>query len=378
MMNIPFHKPFYDSSDQVALLASLESGRIVGDGDNTRRASEHLASMLGVRHVLLTTSCTHALELAMMVLDLRSGDEVIVPSFTFVSTTNCVLRAGGKVVFADILPDTLTLDPDDLKRRITTKTRAVIPVVYAGVAPAMERIALIAGDHSLAIVEDAAQGVAASYRGKAVGTLGDMGCYSFHETKNYSTGEGGAFVTNNDSFMARAEIIREKGTNRKQFMQGLVDKYTWVALGSSYLPPDTVGAMVMSQLDKMEHIQTARRTIHERYVRAFTPLAVRGLMTLPTIPPDVRSNHHIFYILLRDEETRNHAITFFHSRGVGTAFHYLPLHLSPVGSSFGYTKGDFPVTESISARLLRLPIYPALSEEEQTHVISTMKEFLTS
>jgi dTDP-4-amino-4,6-dideoxygalactose transaminase len=376
-MDIPFHKPFYDDRDEAALLASLRSGKIVGDGENTRKASERLAELMGVRHVLLTTSCTHALELAMMTLDLRPGDEVIVPSFTFVSSTNCILRSGGKVVFADILSDTLTFDPRDVERRITPKTRAIIPVVYAGVAPRMDELLQIARKHSLTVVEDAAQGVGAFYRGKSLGTLGDIGCFSFHETKNYSTGEGGAFVTSSDTFMQRAEIIREKGTNRKQFMLGLVDKYTWVSVGSSYLPPDTVGAMLMSQLDKAEAIQKSRAKIYERYIREFSPLAARGFLTLPVIPPEARSNHHIFHVVLQDEETRNRAIAFFRSRGIIATFHYLPLHLSPVGASLGYAKGDFPVTESVSGRLLRLPIYPALSDEEQTHVINTLKEFLT-
>jgi dTDP-4-amino-4,6-dideoxygalactose transaminase len=377
-MNIPFHKPYYDQSDEEALLNSLRGGKIVGDGENTKKATEHLTALLGVRHALLTTSCTHALELAMLVLHLRPGDEVIVPSFTFVSSTNCVLRAGGKITFVDIRPDTLTLDPSDLERRITPSTRAVIPVVYAGVAPSMDDLLRIARQHGLIVVEDAAQGIGASYRGKPTGTLGDIGCYSFHETKNISTGEGGAFVTDNDEFIARAEIIREKGTNRKQFLQGLVNKYTWVAVGSSYLPPDTVGAMLLSQLEKLDRVHWARKAIHERYMQEFAPLAAHGSLTLPTIPPEVRSNYHIFYLLLRDEEQRNHAISFFRSKGIGTTFHYLPLHLSPVGKSLGFREGDFPVTESTSARLLRLPIYPALTEMEQCYVIDTMKEFLAS
>jgi dTDP-4-amino-4,6-dideoxygalactose transaminase len=375
-MNIPFHRPFYDSSDEAALLAALRSGKIVGDGERTRKASERFAALLGTKHVLLTTSCTHALELAMMALDLKPGDEVIVPSFTFVSSTNCILRSGGKIVFAEILPDTLTLDPSDVEHRITSRARAIIPVVYAGVAPRMDELLQIARKHSLTVVEDAAQGVGASYRGKPLGTLGDIGCFSFHETKNYSTGEGGAFVTNSDTFMQRAEVIREKGTNRKQFMLGVVDKYTWVTVGSSYLPPDTVGAMLMSQLDKAEAIQKSRAKIYARYMREFSPLAAQGLLILPAIPPEAQSNYHIFHLLLQDEETRNRSIGFFRARGITTTFHYLPLHLSPMGASLGYAHGDFPVTESASGRLVRLPIYPALTDDEQSHVITTMKEFL--
>ncbi len=375
-MEIPFHKPLYDRLDEEAVLAAVRAGRIVGDGEQTRAATEQFAAMLGVRHALLTTSCTHALELATMVLHLQPGDEVIVPSFTFVSTTNCILRAGGRVIFADILPDTLTIDPEQIRKRITSRTRAVLPVVYAGIAPPMDRIMEIARRSALTVIEDAAQGVGASYRGRALGTIGDMGCFSFHETKNYSTGEGGAFVTDSDEFFRRAEIIREKGTNRKQFLEGLVDKYTWVDLGSSFRPPDTVGAMLLSQLAKRENIQTERRAIFERYTEAFTPLAARGLLTLPVVPPECGTNHHIYHVLLKDAAERNRAIQFFRSRGIATTFHYLPLHLSPMGRSLGYSEGDFPVTESVSGRLLRLPIYPALTAGEQERVIATMKEFL--
>ncbi len=377
-MNIPFHKPLYDHLDEEALLGALRSGAIVGDGDRTRAASEQLAAMLGTPHVLLTPSCTHALELAMMVLALRPGEEVIVPSFTFVSTTNCILRAGGRIVFADILPDTLTIDPAEIEARITPSTRAILPVVYAGVAPPMDRILDIARRHGLIVIEDAAQGVGASYRGRALGTLGDIGCLSFHETKNYSTGEGGAFVSGDDEFFRRAEIIREKGTNRKQFLQGLVDKYTWVDVGSSFLPPDTMGAILLSQLAKRATIQSARRAIYERYNNEFAPLAARGLLTLPAVPPEAATNHHIYHLLLNDAPTRNRAIEFFRSRGIATTFHYLPLHLSPVGRSLGYREGDFPVTESVSGRLLRLPIYPSLTHEEQSRVIASLMEFYGS
>lgn len=377
-MMIPFHRPFYDQDDERALLASLRSNAIVGDGAHTRTASANLAGLLGVKHVLLTTSCTHALELAMMVLRLGRGDEVIVPSFTFVSSTNCILRQGARPVFADIAADTLTLDPDDVRRKLSPATRAIIPVVYAGVSPDMDQIMAIAGTHLVTVVEDAAQGIGASYRDRPAGTTGSIGCYSFHETKNYSTGEGGAFVTNSDEFMSCAEIIREKGTNRKQFIQGLVDKYTWVDVGSSYLPPDTMAAMLLTQLAKRNRIQAAREVIHRRYIEELAPLAASGRLTLPTIPASVRSNHHIFYVLLGDEATRNRAIAFFRGKEIATTFHYLPLHLSPVGRSMGYTPGDCPVTESVSARLLRLPIYPGLSESDQSRVIDSMKEFFRS
>jgi len=375
-MKIPFHRPFYDPSDEQALLATLRSKTIVGDGAQTRLASIKLAEVLGTSHVLLTPSCTHALELAMLTLRLQPGDEVIVPSFTFVSSTNCVLRAGGRVIFADIVAGTLTLDPADVARKLSPRTRAIMPVVYAGVSPDLSSLAELARGRGIEIVEDAAQGVGASYRGRPAGTTGVIGCYSFHETKNISTGEGGAFFTNSKEYMTRAEIIREKGTNRKQFLQGLVDKYTWVDVGSSYLPPDFTGALLLSQMSKMESIRQRREAIHRRYMEELLPLAQRGRITLPAIPADVQSNYHLFYVLLADETTRSRALAFFRAREIGTTFHYLPLHLSPVGCSLGYNPGDCPVTESVSGRLLRLPIYPSLTADEQSAVIATLFEFL--
>jgi dTDP-4-amino-4,6-dideoxygalactose transaminase len=375
-MKIPFHVPLYDDQDAAALVSALQSGKIVGDGPLTIRVSEKLRLLLGVRHVLLTTSCTHALELAMMVLNLKDGDEVLVPSFTFVSTTNAILRERARCVFVEIRPDTLTMDVADLERRITDRSRAIIPVVYAGISPDMDDIMAVAQSRGICVVEDAAQGIAASYKGRPAGTTGNMGCFSFHETKNFSTGEGGAFVTNDEALARRAEIIREKGTNRKQFMLGLVDKYTWVDTGSSFLPPDTMAALLESQLEKRERIQQRRREIHERYSAAFAPLAEKGRLTLPVIPTVVGSNYHIYHVLLESETVRNKALAYFHDRGIGTTFHYLPLHLSPVGRSMGYQEGDYPVTESVCSRLLRLPIYPSLTEEQHAAVISTMLEFL--
>lgn len=314
----------------------------------------------------------------MLTLRLKPGDEVIVPSFTFVSSTNCVLRAGGKVVFADITPDTLTLDPADVARKITPRTRAIMPVVYAGVSADMDALVELTRGRSIEIIEDAAQGLGAFYHGRPVGTVGVMGCFSFHETKNISTGEGGAFVTTSSEYMTLAEILREKGTNRKQFLQGLVDKYTWVDVGGSYLPPDFTGALLCSQLDKVETIQRRRSAIYDRYVKELAPLREKGVITLPTIPRGVESNHHIFWLLLRDEAERNRAIRFFRERGIGTTFHYLPLHLSAVGRQLGGSPGDCPVTESVSGRLLRLPIYPSLTVEEQAEVIAALFDFARS
>lgn len=374
-MQVPFHVASYDDSDAAALARVMRAGSLVGDGPATRRVSAALAERLGVRHALLTPSCTHALELAMMVLPLGPGDEVIVPSFTFVSSTNAVLRSGARVVFADIAPDTLTLPVEEVRGRLTSRTRAIMPVVYAGVSPDLDPLMDLAAPRGIVVVEDAAQGIAATYRGRPAGTTGQIGCFSFHETKNYSTGEGGAFVTNDDGIALRAEIVREKGTNRKQFMLGLVDKYTWVDTGSSFLPPDTMAAVLESQLARTEMIQARRRVIHDRYMAALQGLAERGFLRLPVVPAYAGSNHHIFHVLMEDEAARNRALTFFRERGIGTTFHYLPLHLSPMGKRMGYAEGDFPVTESVSGRLLRLPIYPSLPDEGITHVIRTMKEF---
>lgn len=375
-MNIPFHKPLYDDDDARALSDAVRSGTMVGDGPLTHRATALLAGLLGVPHVLLTTSCTHALELAMMVLDLAPGDEVLVPSFTFVSTTNAILRERARPVFVDIRPDTLTIDVDDLKRRVTPRTKVILPVLYAGVSPDMDAIMLVAREHGIRVVEDAAQGIAAGFKGRPAGTTGDIGCFSFHETKNYSTGEGGAFATADATLAERAEIIREKGTNRKQFLLGLIDKYTWVRTGSSFLPPDSTAGLLISQLGKRVTIQERRKQIYARYIDAFRPLEERGLLSLPVIPAGIVSNHHIFHLLLPDEVSRNRALVFFRARGIGTTFHYLPLHLSPVGRALGHAEGEYPVTEALSARLIRLPIYPSLTDDEQDYVIAMMKEFV--
>ncbi len=374
-MQIPFHIPYYDEDDARAVAASVRSGRLVGDGPATERASELLRSMFRVKHVLLTPSCTHALELAMMTVDLQPDDEVIVPSFTFVSSTNAILRQRARPVFADISPDTLTLEAPEVEKRRTSRTKAIMPIVYAGVSPDLDVIQSQVSGTGIVVIEDAAQGVAAAYRGRPAGTTGQIGCFSFHETKNFSTGEGGAFVSNDDRLIQRAEIIREKGTNRKQFLLGLVDKYTWVETGSSFLPPDSMGALLMSQIKKREIIQRKRKQIHERYTDEFSGLAEHGALVLPTLPAYVTSNHHIFYVLMENEAVRNRALAFFRERGIGTTFHYLPLHLSPMGRRWGHAEGDFPVTESVSERLLRLPIYPSLADDALTYVATSMKEF---
>ncbi|MCZ7592829.1 MAG: dTDP-4-amino-4,6-dideoxygalactose transaminase [Kiritimatiellae bacterium] len=374
-MNIPFNRPSYDETEAMAVADVVRSGAIVGDGAWTQRATEELKRQLGAEHVLLTPSCTHALELAIMTLNLRGADEVIVPSFAYPSSAACVLRGGGRLVFADIRADTLSLDPGDFRRRITPKTKVVIPLNYAGITADMNELCAVAHEHAITVIEDAAQGMASFYHGRPAGTIGDIGNLSFHETKNYSTGEGGAFITNDPDIAARAEIIREKGTNRGDFVRGLTDKYVWITPGSSLLPPDTMGALLLSQLAKRKWIQATRKRIYEDYVHTLTPLAERGELTLPTIPPGSESNHHIFHVLMRDAEACDRAIVFFQERGISVTRHYQPLHLSPMGLGMGYQPGALPVTESLYNRLLRLPIYPTLTQAEQEHVIHTMLLF---
>lgn len=374
-MSIPFNRPSYDEAEAQAVADAIRSGAIAGDGEWTRRATEELKKQLGAKHVLLTPSCTHALELAIMTLNLRAGDEVIVPSFAYPSSAACVLRGAGRIVFADIRADTMTLDPGDIRQRITAKTRAIIHLNYAGITTDMDEICTIAHERAITVIEDAAQGMASFYRGRSAGTIGNIGNLSFHETKNYSTGEGGAFITNDPDIAAHAEIIREKGTNRGDFIRGLTDKYVWITPGSSLLPPDTMGALLLSQLAKREWIQATRKRIYDTYVRNFASLAERGKLTLPVTPPGSESNHHIFHVLMHDASVCDRAIFFFREHGISVTRHYQPLHLSPMGLGMGYQPGALPVTESACNRLLRLPIYPTLTQAEQEHVIHTMLLF---
>lgn len=373
---IPFNRPSVVGRELAHVEEAIRTAHLSGDGEFSRKCSALLEHALGVPKVLLTTSCTHALEMAAILLDIRPGDEVIVPSFTFVSTVNAFVLRGAVPVFIDVHPTTLNLDETRLERLITPRTRAIVPVHYAGVGCAMDRITAIAARHGVAVVEDNAHGLFGKYHGKHLGTFGVLATQSFHETKNFVCGEGGAILINDPGLVERGEIIREKGTNRSRFFRGQVDKYTWVDVGSSYLPPDLMPALLMSQLSQRETVQARRRAIYQRYMEAFAPLAEQGRLQLPVIPHGVDSNHHIYHVLLQNEQTRNKALAFFRDRGIGTTFHYLPLHLSPVGQSLGFRPGECPVTEDVSDRLLRLPIYPALTPDEQEYVIRSMMEFL--
>jgi dTDP-4-amino-4,6-dideoxygalactose transaminase len=369
-MQIPFNRPYLTGNEirymEDVLLSLSEGGHISGDGKYTTLVQDFFQSKFGARTALLTTSCTSALELATQLLNLKPGDEVIVPSYTFSSTVNPILLAGAKPVFADIQEDTLNIDPSDIRKKITNKTRAIYPVHYGGISCAMDEILEISQERDLRVVEDAAQGVNAKYKGKYLGTIGNFGCYSFHETKNYVCGEGGALLINSDDpkIIERAEIIREKGTNRSKFHRGEVDKYTWVDTGSSYLPSDLLAAFLFAQLEKLDEIQNMRTNIWNAYYSALKPFEEMGTIRLPIVPDYAEHNSHLFYVLFHDEQIRDRVMNQLKQIGIYAVFHYVPLHSSPVGLRFGYRKEDLPVTEEMSARLLRLPIYAEITNDE--------------
>lgn len=372
MMRIPFNRPSIEGRELELVRESIANGHISGDGAFTRRAHEMLEAILGAPKVLLTTSCTHALEMSALLLDLEPGDEVIVPSFTFVSGVNAFVLRGATPVFADIRRDTLNMDERQLESLITPRTRAIAPVHYAGVACEMDAIMAIADRHGIAVVEDNAHGLFGTYRGKPLGTFGRMATQSFHETKNVNCGEGGALVINDPSLIDRAEIIREKGTNRSRFFRGQVDKYTWVDLGSSYLPSDMLAAYLVGQLERAETIQSKRRRVWERYAEGLGDWAARNGVSLPIIPAECEQPFHMFYILLPSLEDRTSLIAHLRAAEIFAVFHYLPLNASEMGERLGARRGDCPVTEEISDRLLRLPFYNDLSGDDQSRVIEAI------
>jgi dTDP-4-amino-4,6-dideoxygalactose transaminase len=372
---IPFNKPYIAGKELDYIGQAVGEGKIAADGHFTKLCARLLETELNVAKVLLTPSCTAALEIAAMLCDLQAGDEVILPSYTFVSTANAVVRLGARPVFVDIRPDTLNIDEALIEAAITGRTKAIFPVHYAGVSCEMDRIMEIAARHGLVVVEDAAQGVFARYRGRPLGSIGHLAAYSFHETKNYVCGEGGALCVNAREHVERAEIIREKGTNRSRFLRGMVDKYTWVDVGSSYVPSEISCAFLYAQLELLKPIAQRRGAIYDFYHNHLAPLAQSEFLRLPTIPDDCASNYHMFYVLLSDIETRDALISHLRNHGIQAVFHYVPLHTSPVGSKFGYRAGDLPVTEDSSARLVRLPFYHGISELEQMEVVLRVKEF---
>jgi len=375
MSRIPFNKPFIAGKELFYIAKAVTYGNIAGDGHFTKQCAQLLEKRFGISKVLLTPSCTAALEMAAMLCDLGPDDEVIAPSFTFVSTVNAFVRLGARPVFVDIRPDTLNIDDGLIEQAITPRTKAIFPVHYAGVGCEMDRIMTIAQKYGLRVVEDAAQGVNAFYDGRALGSIGHLGCYSFHETKNYICGEGGALCVNDPALVRRAEIIRDKGTNRQQFFRGEVDKYTWVDVGSSYVPSEICSAFLYGQLELLDAIAQRRKHIYQVYRRGLKPLEAEGLLRLPHTPEDCASNYHMFYILLPDGETRDALMDHLKSHDIHAVFHYVPLHSSPMGRKFGYREGDLPVTEQTSARLLRLPFYYEIEEQDQARVIAEIESF---
>ena len=375
MNQIPFNKPFVAGKELYYIAQAVTMGNLSGDGYFTKKCAGLMQERFGVKKILMTPSCTAALEMAAQLCDVGPGDEVIMPSYTFVSTASAFVRMGAKPVFVDIRPDTLNIDETLIEDAITERTKAICVVHYAGVACEMDRIMAIARGHNLKVVEDAAQGVNSFYNGRALGSIGDLGCYSFHETKNYICGEGGALCINDPELIQRAEIIRDKGTNRQRFFRGEVDKYTWVDVGSSYVPSEICSAFLYAQLEEMERISTRRKEIYQSYRRALKPLEAAGLLQLPVIPEDCESNYHMFFVIAPNPEIRDHVLASMKDAGVRAVFHYVPLHNSPKGREL-CGKLSLPVTEDLSARLIRLPFFHELDATEQRMVVQVLTDLL--
>lgn len=372
---IPFNIPPASGKESAYIQQAIQNHKICGDGEFTKKCSAWMEGKFNAQKVLLTTSGTSALEMAAVLCDIQAGDEVIMPSYTFCSTANAFVQRGAKIVFVDICPDTMNIDETKIEPAITEKTKAIVPVHYAGVSCEMDTIMKIAKKHTLFVVEDAAQGVMSSYKGEALGTIGDFGCYSFHETKNYSMGEGGAIVINNPQYIERAEIIREKGTNRSQFWRGQVDKYTWLEYGSSFLPSELNAAYLWGQLEIADEINNDRLASWNEYYQNLTELEKKGCIELPFIPSDCAHNAHMFYIKVKNIEERTRLIEFLKCKDIGAVFHYVPLHSAPAGKKYGIFTGRDIYTTKESERLLRLPMYYSLTETEVEHVCKNIFEF---
>lgn len=372
---IRFNIPPYTGKEDKYIKQAIDSRKICGDGQFTKKCNEKFEEITGAKKVLMTTSGTSALEMAALLADIKPGDEVIMPSYTFVSTANAFVLIGATIVFVDIRPDTMNIDENLIEDAITEKTKAIVPVHYGGVACEMDTICDIAKRHNLVVVEDAAQGVMSFYKGRALGSIGDFGCYSFHETKNYSMGEGGAVLVNHEKNVERAEIIREKGTNRTKFFRGQVDKYTWVDLGSSYLQSELNCAYLYAQIEKPDIINNDRLQSWNTYYELLTPLKEKGCIDLPVVPEGCVHNAHMFYIKTKNLEERSKLIAFLKENGIGAVFHYIPLHSSPAGQQFGRFHGEDKYTTKESERLLRLPMYYGLEKKDIEYVVSKIKEF---
>ena len=371
--NISFNKPYLTGRELDYLAQAHTNGHLSGDGMFTRKCHGWLEVHTGTHKALLTHSCTAALEMAAILADIQPGDEVIMPSYTFVSTANAFVLRGGVPVFVDIRPDTLNIDETLIEAAITPRTKAIVPVHYAGVACEMDTIMEIARRHKLLVIEDAAQGVMSTYKGKALGAIGDMGTFSFHETKNVISGEGGALLINADRFAERAEIIREKGTNRSLFFRGQVDKYTWVDIGSSYLPSEIIAAFLWAQLEDAESITQLRMAVWQRYHEALAPLEAAGKLRRPIIPEGCVQNAHMYYVLLESLEQRTEVIKRLKAQGVNPVFHYVPLHSSPAGRKYGRTGSEMKHTNALSDRLLRLPLWVGLGADQDV-VVAELKK----
>jgi dTDP-4-amino-4,6-dideoxygalactose transaminase len=373
---IPFNKPFITGKEIEYISAAIANSGIAADGYFTRRCAELLAERFSIPEVLMTSSCTSALEIAALLCDLNPGDEVIMPSFTFVSTANAVVRCGAKPVFVDIREDTLNLDERLIEDNVTSRTKAIFVVHYAGISCEMDRINEIAAKHGLVVVEDAAQGVNATYKGRALGSIGHLGAYSFHDTKNYVSGEGGSLCINDARFVYRAEIIRDKGTNRSEFFRGAVDKYTWVDEGSSFAPAEITCAFLLAQLEAMDEITEKRRGVYQFYLESLSPLAERELLTIPPIPEFCVTNYHMFHVLLNDSNARDGLMEHLKRDGISAVFHYVPLHSSTMGNKYWQNGEPLPITDDLSGRLLRLPFYADITRDEQARVVRSVSDFL--
>lgn len=375
MKHLPFNKAPQTGRESEHMAHVISGGKICGDGEYTKRCNQWIRERTGAAGAYLTTSCTQALEMAALMADIQPGDEVILPSFTFVSTANAFALRGAQLVFVDIRPDTNNIDETLIEDAITDRTKAIVPVHYAGVGCEMDTIMEIAARHGLVVVEDAAQGVMASYKGRALGSIGDFGCFSFHETKNYSMGEGGAILIRDASKTDAAEIIREKGTDRSRFLRGQVDKYSWVSIGSSYLPSDINAAYLWPQLEDAEKINEARLDSWRMYYEQLLPLQEKGLVQLPQVPEECRHNAHMFYVKVKDIEERSRLIGHLKEQGILAVFHYVPLHSAAAGRKYGRFHGEDRYTTKESERLLRLPMYYGLTEDDVTYVSEQIAGF---
>ncbi len=373
---IHFNLPPLTGNEEKYVLESMKNTKISGDGSFSKRCHQWFEEHLPCKKALLTTSCTHALEMAAILIDIKEGDEVIMPSFTFVSTANAFVLRGAKVVFVDIRADTMNIDETKIESAITPKTKAIVAVHYAGVGCEMDTIMEIALKHNLFVIEDAAQGMMSKYKNRTLGTIGHIGAYSFHETKNYTSGgEGGLLIINDESFIHRAEIVREKGTNRSQFFRGITDKYTWVDVGSSYLLNDFSASFLFAQLETADKINTNRLNSWKQYYELLSPLASKGLIELPTVPTECIHNAHMFYLKVKDLDTRTKLLEQFKKEEIGAVFHYVPLHSSPAGIAFGEFRGDDIYTTKESERLIRLPMYYGLSTAQIQEVVKVLNRF---